>query len=680
MLRSFAPALLVAALATAASAQPAEAPAGDVFTAEDVSALEWAADPQISPDGEHVVYVRTSMDRMADRRRRSLWIVGADGEGHRKLTLGEASEGSPRWSPSGDRVAYVASTDEGAELFVRWMDTGQTARLTQLDRSPSGLTWSPDGSHLAFTMLVPDPPPSLDVDLPSAPRGAEWAEKPRVITRLNHEADGSGDIEPGFRHVFVVPAEGGTPRQLTRGDYPHGSDLAWLPDGSGLVVSANRQDDWEHDFRASELHLVRLADTTVTALTDRVGPDHSPAVSPDGRHVAYLGYDDRVRTFQNTNLYVLDLETGASRPLAADLDRSFSSPVWDADGDGVYVSTLVEGDTRVLWAGLDGDVREVVAEGVGGTSIGRPYTSGSFSVADGGAVAFTHATSYRPADVAVTDGDDVRVLTALNDDLLAHRQLGEVEEITWRSPDGLEIEGWLVRPPGFVEGEQYPLLLEIHGGPITSYGPLFAAEMQLYAAAGYVVLYANPRGSTGYGEAFADLLYHDYPGGDYDDLMAGVDAAIATGDVDPDRLFVTGGSAGGIMAAWIVGNTDRFRAAVVTKPVINWISKTLVADNYYAYANYRYPGQPWENPEAYWEESPLSVVGEIETPTMVMVGTADLRTPPSEARQLYHALKLRRVETALVEIPGASHGIANRPSQLAAKVAYALAWFDKYDE
>ncbi|MEM6327577.1 MAG: S9 family peptidase [Bacteroidota bacterium] len=645
------------------------------FTLADVFELEWAEDPQISPDGEHVVYVRAGMDRMTDRRRRSLWIVGTDGDGHRKLTTTEAGESTPRWSPSGDRIAFVASTDEGAELFVRWQDTGQTARLTQLDRSPAGLTWSPDGTMLAFSMLVPEKDPTFDVNMPAPPRGAEWAPRPRIVDRVNHESDGSGNIEPGFRHVFVVPADGGTPRQLTHGDYPHGTDLAWLPDGSGLVFSGNRRDDWQIAFRASELYRVGLTDTTIVALTDRDGPDRSPVVSPDGQRVAYLGYDDRVRTFQNTQIHVRNLSGGAPRVLAADLDQSFSGLTWASDG--LYATTLTRGMNTLMHVSMDGDVREIT-DALGGTAIGRPYTSGAYSVSADGVVASTHGTAYRPSDVAVVDNGETRVLTDLNGDLLPFRTLGEVEEITWQSEDGLDIQGWIVRPPNAEPGRQYPMLVEIHGGPITSYGPQFSPEVQLFAADGYAVFYPNPRGSTGYGEAFADLLYHDYPGGDYGDIMTGVDAVIASGGVHPDSLYVTGGSAGGTMTAWIVGNTDRFQAAAVVKPVMNWISKTLVADNYYAYADYRYPGQPWENPTVYWEESPISVVGNVSTPTMVMVGMNDLRTPPSEARQLYHALRLREVETAYVEIPGASHFIANRPSQLAAKVAYILAWFDRY--
>jgi len=668
--------VLVFLLPVFPSALAQEAP---VFSADDVFDLEYASSPKISPNGEHVVYVRTSMDRMKDQRHSALWIVRADGTGHRKLTDDDTAESSPLWSPDGTRVAYTASTDEGTEIFTYDLDTRQSTRLTQLNESPGALAWSPDGSHIAFSMLVPDEAPSLDVDLPTPPEGAEWADKPEVITRVKHEADGRGPLPHGFDHLFVVPADGGSPRQITTGDYHHRSTPSWLPDGSGFVFSANRIDDWAYDRRESEVHVVRLDDREITTLTGRNGPDYDPVVSPNGEQIAYLGFDDEVQTFQNTQLYVMAVDGGNRRLLSGDLDRSLSDPVWNEEGNALFVSYLERGDTKVARIGLDGSVN-VVAQNVGGTSIGRPYTGGSYSATGDGTFAFTHATSDRPADVAVQrmGQSDPTLLTSLNADLLPHRTLGDVEELTWEADDGRTIQGWMVRPPGFEEGEEYPLLLEIHGGPIASYGPTFAAEIQLYAAAGYVVLYANPRGSTGYGEEFANLLYHDYPGGDYGDLMTGVDAAIATGDVAEDQLFVTGGSAGGTMTAWIVGKTNRFTAAVVAKPVMNWYSKTLVADNYYAYADYRYPGQPWENPQKYLEESPISLVGNVETPTMTLVGTDDLRTPLSEAKQMYHALKIRRVDAALVKIPGASHGIAARPSQLAAKSLYTLAWFEKY--
>ena len=273
-----------------------------------------------------------------------------------------------------------------------------------------------------------------------------------------------------------------------------------------------------------------------------------------------------------------------------------------------------------------------------------------------------------------------KLITNLNEDLLSRRVLGKTEEVWYTSSfDGRKIQGWLVKPPFYDSRKKYPLLVENHGGPILNYGDRFTSEIQLYAADGYVVFYPNPRGSTSYGEEFANLLYNNYPGQDYNDVMDGVDYLVKKGVVDNNKLFVTGGSAGGIMTAWMIGKNKRFRAAVVVKPVMNWISKTLVADNYFGYANSRYPGQPWENFETYWKFSPLSLVGNISTPTMVMVGMNDLRTPPSEAKQLYHALKLRKIETVLVEIPGASHGIANKPSNLISKVAHVLAWLNKYN-
>ncbi|MDH3735094.1 MAG: S9 family peptidase, partial [Gemmatimonadota bacterium] len=244
--------------------------------------------------------------------------------------------------------------------------------------------------------------------------------------------------------------------------------------------------------------------------------------------------------------------------------------------------------------------------------------------------------------------------------------------------DGRRIQGWIVKPPGFDPARRYPLLVEIHGGPVSNYGDRFSAEMQLYASAGYVVLYPNPRGSTSYGEEFGDLLYHNYPGQDFDDVMSGVDAIIDLGYIDERNLFITGGSAGGIMTAWAVGHTDRFTAAAAQKPVINWYSKTLVADNWFGYYYSRYEGLPWENPDNYLKFSPITYVGNVTTPTMMIVGDADLRTPISESEQFFHALKFRGVETALVRLPGASHDISRRPSQLIAKVANVIAWFDRY--
>jgi dipeptidyl aminopeptidase/acylaminoacyl peptidase len=650
------------------------------FTDMDVFDLEWVAEPEISPDGEHIVYERGQMDKMKDRRIARLWIMDADGSNHRKLTNRDISESNPTWSPDGNRIAFRSSTeDDGSEIYIYWVESGSLARVTQLEKSPSEISWSPDGRQLAFNMKVPESNSKL-ADSKQPPERAEWAKSPRVTTRLNYQSDGSGYIDPGFTHIFTVPAEGGAPRQITTGDYHHSGDPVWSADGENLIFSANRYDDWQYNFRESELYAVDVENGDIEQLTDRKGPDYNAKVSPDGETIAYLGYDDKVQTYQLTKLYTMDADGRNKQEIALGLDRDISSIQWDEDGEGLYFMYDDEGTTKIGHTTLDGETA-VVASEVGGTTVARPYGGGSYSLADDGTIAYNETTPYYPAELVTTSrGQDERAkLTSLNKALLDYRELGEVEEIWYTSSvDGRKIQGWIVKPPNFDPDKEYPLVVENHGGPISNYGDRFSPEIQLYASAGYVVFYPNPRGSTGYGEEFGNLLYHDYPGNDYHDVMDGVDAVIGKGYIDEENLFVTGGSAGGTMTAWMVGKNNRFAASAVIKPVMNWISKTLTADNYYGYAYYRYPGQPWENYEDYWEHSPVSLVGNIETPTLVMVGTDDLRTPPSEAKQLYSALQLRKIESAYVEIPGASHFISNRPSQLMDKINNIIAWFERY--
>jgi len=674
---------------TAAAVAAAES--DRVLQLGDVFALEYASDPQISPAGDRIVYVRNSMDIMTDARRSSLWIVDSDGTHHRALSTGRTDDTSPRWSPDGGRLVYVSAGDGSPQLVLRWMDSGQTAVLTQLQQPPSNLSWSPDGTQIAFSMLVAEPQAPF-VEMPAPPKGATWADPPRVIRDLNYRYDGAGYLQKGYTQIFVVPAEGGTPRQVTSGPYHNGggpsfADVgppSWTPDGATLVFSANRREDWELDSLDTELYELSLEDLSISPITDRRGPDHSAAVSPDGRFVAYTGFDDRYQAYQATRLYIMTREDGGTRCLTCDFDRSVASPTWSPNGHGLYFQYDDHGDTKIGFVSLSGE-RTTIADGVGNSSIGRPYGAFGqrlYSVARGGRLAFTISCPQHPADVVVSDPgrSEPRKVTELNLDLLADRKLGEVEELWYTSSfDGRKIQGWIVKPPGFVPNRRYPLILEIHGGPVANYGDRFTAEIQLYAAAGYVVLYTNPRGSDSYGEEFGNLIYHNYPGEDYDDLMSGVDAVIARGFVDPDRLFVTGGSGGGILSAWIVGKTDRFRAAVVAKPMINFVSAELTTDEPAYFVKYWYPGPSWEYPEHYRKRSPLSLVGNVTTPTMLMNGEEDFRTPISESEQFFSALKLRKIDTALVRIPGASHNIAARPSQLIAKVAHVLKWFEMHD-
>lgn len=667
--------LLTLSLALAATS--AFANTDNTLQLEDVFQLEYASQPTIHPDGNYTVFVRNYMDIMSDRRLGNLWRVDNKGE-LRPLTGGTANDHSPTWSPDGKTLAFVSNRTGANQIHLYWTDTRDHAPVTRLTGSPSNLTWSPDGKWLAFTMFTPNSKPA-PVSLPGKPKGAEWAEPARYIDKDNYRFDGAGYAPDGFTQIYVIPASGGTPRQLTHDEFNHGGQLTWTGDSTNIIFSANRRDDAFEQPNNSELYQVALENGEIKQLTDRLGPDRSPQVSPDGKKLAWLGYDDQYKSYQLTHLYVMDLNgKGAPKLMTTELDYSVDGVKWSDDSRGLYFSYDKEGKGNIAYQSLSGS-RRVLTDAMGGLSYTRPYSGGDFDVSKNGDLVFTMANPYRPADLMLQTSKIKRKLMSLNEDALAHKELGRVEEIWYdSSQDDYKIQGWIAYPPNFDPTKKYPLILEIHGGPHTAYAGSFAAEIQLMAAKGYVVLYTNPRGSTSYGEKFAQEIHHNYPSQDYNDLMDGVDAVIEKGFIDEERLYVTGGSGGGVLTAWIVGHTDRFAGAVVAKPVINWYSFVLTADMYNYFTKYWFPGLPWENQEHYMKYSPISYVGNVKTPTMLLTGESDYRTPISESEQYYQALKLAGVETAMVRIPDAPHGIAGRPSNLMSKVAYILHWFEEH--
>jgi dipeptidyl aminopeptidase/acylaminoacyl peptidase len=657
-------------LLLAASAAVAQRPSDRLVLAD---YLEWeqVQSPAFSPDGRQIVFTRRWIDKLNDRWESSLWIMGADGSRPRVMLDGS----SPRWSPDGTRVAYLAQGEpSGTQIFVKWLDVdGPATQITRLTESPSDITWLPDGRSILFRMNVPARSAGWPVEgqLSSLrPRGATWTQAPRVVEKLDYRQDGTGFTSEAVSHLFLVPADGGTPRQITEGEYGVAS-LDLTPDGRAVLFSSGpRTEEGEYAWRESDIYVADLSTGEVRQLTTRRGPDANPAVSPDGRLVAYTGYDWTDDTWVDSRLYVMNLDGSGSRVLTEALDRTPSNLIWAEDGSGVYFTVQDKGSQNLYFADLRGQHRQLT-QGVHMLSVSEIRT-------DGSAVG-TLSDPRRPADIVtfnVNRPAEIRQLTTVNEDVLAGKKIGEQEEIWFKGADGWDIQGWIIRPPDFDPNRKYPLMLSIHGGPHSMYGVGFNFGWQEHAANGYVILYTNPRGSTGYGSAFGNAIKRAYPGKDFDDLMAGVDAVIAKGYIDTQNMFVYGCSGGGVLTSWIVGHTDRFAAASANCPVTNWLSFVGTTDGPSWYRNF--DKLPWEDPSEHLRRSPLMYVGNVKTPTMLMTGVNDLRTPMPQTEEFYEALKYRKVPTAMVRFEGEWHGTTSKPSNFMRTQLYLREWFKKH--
>jgi dipeptidyl aminopeptidase/acylaminoacyl peptidase len=634
--------------------------------------MESVSNPSISPDGTTVLFSRGYVDVMRDQNQSNLWVIGVNGERLRQLTDGAWNDSSPVWSPDGKRIAFLSNRSGSTQLHVMWVDTRETLQLTRTERAPGGIVWSPDGRQIAFTTLIPDDSPVLPVRLPPVPRGAQLARGAVVIDRPSWASDGSGPTTKGHTHVFVLDAEvGGTPRQVTTGNFNH-SAPAWSADGRTLFVSGIRKPNAEYLLGDSEIYAVNVATGEATALTDRSGPDSAPEVSPDGRWIAYTGYDQKNYTNHLSSLYMME-STGARKRLwVGNTPSSPSNVQWAPDGSGVYYSMQEEGEENTWYAPADQGMAPKPM------TVGEHVLSG-VSIAKNGTAAAVRSSSTQPGQLvtfSMARPADIKVLVDVNQDVLGGAKLATAEELWFTSKDGLKVQGWLMKPTNFDATKKYPMVLWIHGGPWSMYSVGWSWSYQNFAANGYAVLWTNPRGSTGYGQSFVNGIQHSYPGKDYDDLMAGVDAAIAKGWIDPDNLFVCGGSGGGVLTAWIVGHTNRFRAAVSMRPVIDWHSFVGTTDGTGWYRQFQ--KYPWEDPMEYAVRSPLHYVANVTTPTMLMTGEADLRTPIAQTEEFYRALKmLRKADTVMVRMPEEFHGW-RRPSHQLLQQLYLMAWFEKY--
>lgn len=628
--------------------------------------LQSASNPQLSPDGSQIVYTRGWIDPTSDARKSEIWIMDADGD--RKRLLAEGS--SPTWAPDGTRIAYLAEGEpEGNQIYVRWMDAeGASSQVTRMTHSPSNLRWSPDSEHIAFNRSV-ETSVDLTINMPSAPAGAEWTASPKVVERPVYRRDRQGYVDDAYTHLFVVSADGGAVRQLTDGDWNHSAG-EWTADGEDLVFSSLRVEDAELQWRHSEIYAVSVEDGEIRQLTDRRGPDSNPLPSPDGRYIAYMGDEFHEDTYRNRKIHLMNPDGSNSRVISGDYDRSVSNLTWAPDGSGLYFAANNEGNRNVHFVSVNGGV-ERVTDGVHQISIG--------SISADGRLATTKTSFHEPGDIYLLDADrpnQMARLTHMNRDLMQGVTLGEVEELWYTSVDDLDIQGWVVKPPNFDPDETYPLMLAIHGGPHAMYGVGFNYSWQEHAANGYLVLYTNPRGSSGYGSAFGNEINNAYPSKDYDDLMAGVDALINQGNVDEDRMYVYGCSGGGVLTAWVVGQTDRFAAASSNCPVTNWLSFVGTTDGVSWYHNFE--AYPWDDPTEHLERSPLMHVGNVTTPTMLMTGENDLRTPMAQTEEYYAALQVLGVPSVMLRFQDEWHGTSSQPSNFIRSQLYLRSWFEQW--
>ncbi len=597
--------------------------ARQAFSPNDLWVWRQPQDPRISPDGQAVIFVESWSDRERDACWSNLWLASANGKDRRQWTDGRWHDTSPRWSPDGDRIAWISDRAGAPGIFVRRKSGEGEIQVARPDSPPLNIAWSPDGNSIAFTSRI-------YIDFP-APL---WLP-PAVLPFLRKPASGSVQL-------FVVPAAGGTPRPITSGNLDYPGEPVWMPDGRAILAA-----------REGELASVRVADGTSRALVSAAGRYSNPQPSPDGARIAYLFTEPKQQSYAVQRLFVMNADGTRARALAGALDRDPEHLQWSSDSRTVYFAADDRGVTRIYAARNDGSVRPVA---------GPVARLKGFSLADNGRGVSVRSTASQ-ADEVVSFTVDVTseavTVASPNQRFLSEREAGAVEEIEFSS-DGHTIQAWLVKPPAFDAAKKYPLLLDVQDGPRRMCGVEFRLRAQIIAALGFVVLCANPRGTPGYGEQFGSLLRTRYPGDDFDDLMRGVDFVSGKGFIDPQRLAVSGG----LLAAWTIGHTDRFSSAIARRPITNWATNVATAPDGLRHATLWMGAMPWDDPDQYVKHSPIVFAKNFKTPTLILAGD-----PDPESDELYFALQTQKVESALVRIPS-----TGRPGEVVLELETVLGW------
>jgi dipeptidyl aminopeptidase/acylaminoacyl peptidase len=648
-------------------------------------------DPRLSPDGSSVAYVLMEVDRANNTYRSAIWIAPVDGGPGKQFTNGEKRDTSPRWSPDGQRLAFVSNRHGDAnQIYLIDLDGGEARRLTRVESGATDPAWSPDGRRIAFRSPVGaeeraaedagEPEEKLDAD--ERQRRAEERKKarekkfdPHVIERLPYRT-GTDYLRDRTHHLYVVDAEAddAQPRRVTDGDVDY-APPAWLADGTALITWAVRDPDLHELAFYGEVLRVPVEGGEPTALTRPGYHPQSPWPSPDGRWVAFLYLADEDRYSQTARLAVVPAGGGKARILTADLDAPVGQFRWSPDGRHLTFAAAIQGSTPLFRVPVEGGSIDEIMGGV-------RYVTGLDTAEN--RLAYVLSAPETPSDlfVADADGQNERRLTRVNADFLAEKKLASTEEIWYESHDGTPVQGWIVKPPDFDPASKYPLVLEIHGGPHAMWGPAEPTmwhEFQVLAARGYVVFYCNPRGSAGYGHAFQTSTHADWGFADQRDYLTGLDRVVERGYVDPERLAVTGGSYGGYMTAWLIGHDDRFKAAVSQRGVYNLISFTGTTD-IPRFTESHYDAAYWDDPQLLWEHSPLAYVGQIHTPLLLIHSEHDFRAPIPDAEQLYAALKRLGRTVVLVRYPREGHELSRggEPEHRVDRLNRIVDWFDRH--